>query len=1115
MRTPAATLLLGLAVAAGCGAAASAKADAVSDRYAQPQTWVRLEDGRRLNLLCEGSGTPTVILEAGAGGSTLDWRRVQSSIARITRVCAYDRAGLGFSDAGPLPRTAARVVEDLDALRRAAALESPLVLVAHSLGAHFARLYADRHPADVAGLVLVDPSVEHQEERFAAVSPPYRELMQDDLQAARECLRLAREGALTADLPIFRQCTYGNPRDPDLSDRMFQVLVQRRLSVRFREAWLSEVEAMEGADAQELARARPLGDLPLVVLTQSPESAQNYPELSPAQVDALNALWMQLHDELAARSSRGVNRRIEHSGHYIQKDRPDAVIEAVRDVVATVRAAHPARHSRTIEGLRHPATLIVDRWGIPHIFAREAHDAYFLQGYNAARDRLWQIDLWRKRGLGLLARSFGPSYIEQDRAARLFLYRGDIEREWSSYGADARAVAEAFTAGINAYVGEVRSGARALPAEFRLTGSIPDRWQAEDIVRIRSHGLVGNVWFEVERAQVACKAGLAADALRMKLEPAHQTKVPAGLDPCRVPADVLKDYELGTGPVHFAPERVMRGTQSPPPAQEGSNNWVIAPQHSATGRAILANDPHRALTIPSLRYLVHLDAPGLSLIGAGEPALPGVSLGHNGHVGFGLTIFEVDQEDLYAYSLNPADPDAYRYRDGWEYMRIVHEPLEVKGEPPRTLELRFTRHGPVLWQDSHAGIAFALRSVWNEPGTSPYFASTWLTHARTWRDFLIARDHWGTPPLNLVYADERGNIGWAPGARVPIRRNWDGLLPVPGDGRYEWQGFLPGSRLPSEFNPARGWFATANEMNLPADFPSETQPISFEWANRSRIDRINAVLAGKPKVSLEDCVALQNDDHNAMAGSLIALLGPLSTTDPAVARARELLQAWDLDETTGSAAAALYEVWSSEYLAPMTIERLTPAAVHEIIGRGSLSAIIDYLQRPDERLGQDPPTARNALLIQSLAAAVADLQKRLGSDPSTWRWGRLHQMRFQPAIATLADADLKERLSLPAVELPGSGDSPHATAYRAPDYSVVAGASVRIVLDIGNWDHSTAINAPGQSGDPDSPHYGDLLRPWAAGQQVPLLFSRAAIEREAGEVLELKPAVRQRRPSGK
>ena len=772
---------------------------------------------------------------------------------------------------------------------------------------------------------------------------------------------------------------------------------------------------------------------------------------------------------------------------------------------ATSAPATPTRVAMTVDGLDQPANIVIDHWGIAHIFAASVRDAFFLQGYNAARDRLWQIDLWRKRGLGLLAKSFGAAYVEQDRASRLFLYRGDMNKEWSSYAPDAQDVASAFAAGINAYVAEVRKGEKPLPPEFKITDSLPDTWAAEDVVRIRSHGLADNLFSEVTRAQVACKAGLSADRLRIKLEPPHVVTIPAGLDPCTIPADVLKDYELGTGAVRFTRDGAGRSANIGADAvSEGSNNWVIAPSHSETGRPILANDPHRRLGIPSLRYIVHLDAPGLSIIGAGEPALPGISFGHNGLVAFGLTIFEVDQEDLYVYSLKPGDPNRYRYGRDWEALREVNETIEVKGEPPRQVELRFTRHGPVIAHGEN--MAFAVRSVWSEPGTSPYFASTWLPAVRTWKQFLAARNRWGTPPLNLIYADVSGNIGWAAGASVPVRPNWDGLLPVPGDGRYEWKGFLGGDELPSTFNPRKGWFATANEMNLPAGYPAEQRKISFEWANRSRIDRVELVLGAKAKLSMGDSMALQNDTHNAMADSLIAMLGPLSSPDPIVSKSIDILTTWDDDETTSSIAAAIYQVWTNRYLAPMTVARVTPADVRDIIGNGSLDAIIDYLTHPDARLGSAPDAARRDLLLGSLSETVAYLTRQLGPDMSTWHWGRLHQICLQPAAAALTDPLVSAQMSLPAVEIPGSADSPRAAAFGPTDFSVVAGASVRIVLDVGEWDNSMAINAPGQSGDPANPHYRDLLPLWAAGNYVPLLFSRSAVEQAAEEILDLMPA---------
>ena len=468
-------------------------------------------------------------------------------------------------------------------------------------------------------------------------------------------------------------------------------------------------------------------------------------------------------------------------------------------------------------GLSAPADIVIDHWGIAHIFAANIHDAFFLQGYNAARDRLWQIDLWRKRGLGLLAKSLGPAYVDQDRAARLFLYRGDMEKEWAAYAPDSRQWVSAFVEGVNAYVAQVQSGARPLPIEFKLTGSQPDTWRAEDVLRIRSHALVSNIASEVARARVACSGGLKADELRRKVEPVgHKVMVPPGLNPCDVPADVLKDYLLATKQVEFgapaatpphADNSAERQVAAAIDAQsmEGSNNWVIAPSRTETGRPILANDPHRQLGAPSLRYIVALNAPGLNVIGAGEPALPGISLGHNDDIAFGLTIFYIDQEDLYVYELNKNDPDSYRYKSGWAKMQVLRESIEVKGGAAREVELRFTQHGPVLSLDAAKHRAFAMRTVWNEPGLAGYFGSSRLLMAKNWNDFKVAANAWGAPPLNLVYADVHGNIGWAASGRVPTRKNWDGLMPVPGDGRYEWAGFYGKDVLPSLFNPAQGY----------------------------------------------------------------------------------------------------------------------------------------------------------------------------------------------------------------------------------------------------------------------------------------------------------------------
>jgi len=763
------------------------------------------------------------------------------------------------------------------------------------------------------------------------------------------------------------------------------------------------------------------------------------------------------------------------------------------------------REQLAVAGLQAPAKILVDQWGVAHIEAASDRDAFFLQGWNAARDRLWQIDLWRKRGLGLLSASFGTAYVAQDRAARLFLYRGDMDAEWAAYGPKAKARAEAFVAGVNAYVSEVRAGRLPLPVEFRLTASQPDLWKPEDVVRIRSHALTRNVDSEVARARVACAAGLAADALRRKLEPAWTTKVPAGLDPCVIPADVLNDYVLGTRDVEF--HAAGRPVAETPGAQlaamedraaaEGSNNWVISAARTATGRPILANDPHRSLGVPSLRYLVHLKAPGLDVIGAGEPALPGVSVGHNEAIAFGLTIFAIDQEDLYVYDLNPANPRQYRYQGGWADMAIVHEQIPVKGEAPHDVELDFTRHGPVLKSDGKH--AFAIRTVWAEPGTSAYFGSIEYDDAADWPSFYADMSQWGAPSENMIFASTAGDIGWIAAGRAPIRPNWDGLMPVPGDGRYEWEGFLTADQLPSTHNPPEGWFASANEMNLPAGYPVAERKVGFEWSDPTRIRRIKQVLAGNPHVSLADSMALQMDPTSTEACRLKALLAALTSADPDASLGLSLIKGWDCRESVDSAAAALYEDWSVLHLGKTLVAAVTPTAALAIVGDGSLDAEVTFLESPAAA------PVRDKALLESLAEAVRDVRAKLGPDASGWTWGGLHKAHFVPAAAALADPSLAAQMTVGPLEVRGGASTPAASTWNKRDFSAISGASVRLNMDVGDWDKSVAVNTPGQSGDPFSAHYRDLFPLWAAGDYFPLAFSDAAVEAAARDEFDLSP----------
>ena len=774
-------------------------------------------------------------------------------------------------------------------------------------------------------------------------------------------------------------------------------------------------------------------------------------------------------------------------------------------LLATAAHAAPKQETITVAGLSKPAEIRIDRWGVAHIYAAEVRDAFFLQGYNVARDRLWQIDLWRKRGLGLLAADFGPDYLAQDRAARLFLYRGDMDKEWAAYGAGAKTNTEAFVAGINAFVDEIAQGGRPLPQEFKVAGTKPDHWRAEDVVRIRSHGLTRNVANEVGRARIACAAGIEAARLYKHIEPKWDPKLPAGLAPCDVPAAVLTDYDLATRGVRFSVDQGKLAMVEIPPEAVGSNNWTIAGARTATGRPILANDPHREHSAPSLRYIVHMEAPGLSVIGAGEPALPGVSIGHNGTVAFGLTIFPADQEDLYVYETD--DQGRYRYKDDWEATTKVIETIPVKGEAaPRQVELAFTRHGPVVHVDAAKHRAFAVLSVWTQPGTSAYFGSMGYMTARDWPAFKQALSGWGAPSENQVFADTKGEIGWVAAGMVPRRPNWDGLTPAPGDGRYEWDGFLGPDELPSSHNPASGWFASANQLNLPPDYPYAERKVGFEWSNPARMQRIVEVLSAKDKLTLADAMALQTDPTDVTGRRMQALLAPLKTDDPKLRAALDLIAGWNGRTDAASAGAALYEVWTTKHLGQVTVARTQTPAVAAIIGGGDIAAVMALLEAPDASLGPDPTAARDSVLRDSLIAAFDEVAGKLGPDPKTWAWGKLHKAQFDHALTPRLAVGERDAWSSGTAPMAGTALSPLAATWRPNDYRVVAGASFRMVLDVGAWDNSRVINTPGQSGEPGSPHFRDLFPLWAKGEYVPLNYTRPAVEAATETVLKLRPA---------
>ncbi|MGB8456102.1 MAG: penicillin acylase family protein, partial [Candidatus Acidiferrum sp.] len=500
------------------------------------------------------------------------------------------------------------------------------------------------------------------------------------------------------------------------------------------------------------------------------------------------------------------------------------------------------RGTLNLPGLQQSVRVQRDRWGVAHIYAQNQHDLFFAQGFVVAQDRLFQMELWKRSGQGRLAEILGPSAVQRDINARLLQYRGDMDAEYKSYAPDTKQILEAFTSGINAYIEEIQKpGGRGLPIEFQLAGFKPEPWKPEDCLnRLAAYSMTGNGASELHNAQLVALLGPEKAAELLDLDPPVKLDPAPGINFSGLSPALLKNLVGSDVPVHFP--------EAPP---EGSNDWTISGALTASGKPLLANDPHRVIAEPSLRYIVHLVAPGWDVIGAGEPGLPGVADGHNENIAWGFTIFGLDQQDLYLAQLNPADPDEYKTEHGWERMEVKTETIGVRGGAPVPVKLKFTRHGPVLWEDGKR--ALALHWVGAEPGTAGYLGSLLLDRAENWQEFEQAMARWKVPSENIVYADRDGNIGEHSTGLAPLRTNWTGLLPVPETGGYEWSGFVSNAQLPHSYNPAKNFVATANHKMIPDNYP---YAVGFQWASPERFQRISEVLsaaANTPhKLSIED-----------------------------------------------------------------------------------------------------------------------------------------------------------------------------------------------------------------------------------------------------------------------
>ena len=579
--------------------------------------------------------------------------------------------------------------------------------------------------------------------------------------------------------------------------------------------------------------------------------------------------------------------------------------------------------------------------------------------------------------------------------------------------------------------------------------------------------------------------------------------------------DILELYNAYRKPVTFLPEDLLESYRKVVSEETltnvihepidslaiGSNNWVVSGNLMEDGNTYMANDPHRTIAVPSLRYMAHLVAPGWNVIGGGEPEIPGISIGHNGHGAWGLTVFRTDGEDLYVYDLHPENNNQYFYKGEWREMTTILERIPIKGKNDTIVSLHYTHHGPVSYLDEKNRKAYAIRCAWLEPGGSPYLASLRMDQATTWKEFRDACNYSHIPGENMVWADSQGNIGWQAVGIAPVRNNFSGLVPVPGDGRYEWDGYLPIIKKPNDFNPEKGYIATANQNVTPNSY-EHWNAIGYSWSDPYRGNRVNEVLSQGKKMTMNDMKALQVDYTSLPAMQLVPLIEPIEFSGKA-AEAKAMLLKWNHILDPNSIEAAIYTTWEEEMWTACE-KRFIPDAAKPYITSIQLKTLIDWLTTPNKKFGPQPTQARDLLVREAFENAISILENKLGPDLTKWQYGQpnLKHTYMGHALGNAVNDSLKEQLNLGPLPRGGNGYTPGSTGNALQQRS---GASFRMIVNTGDWDATLGTNGPGQSGDPESPLYKNLFESWAKDQFFPVYYSKKKIDSVAIERLILKP----------
>jgi penicillin amidase len=771
-----------------------------------------------------------------------------------------------------------------------------------------------------------------------------------------------------------------------------------------------------------------------------------------------------------------------------------------------------------LPGVHASIEIVRDAEGIPHIFAQSTSDAYFALGFVHAQDRLWQMELNRRIPDGSMAEVFGPKALDGDRFLRTLGVRRNAEAILKNLSADTRAALDAYANGVNAYLGD---GSRLLPPEFLITGApAPAPWQAADSIvwqTMMAWDLSGNWSQELLRMRLA---------QRLSLDQINEFLAPYPGDPVVETRDYTKLYRELAGTTRqlaavaaIAPPSLVDGV--------GSNNWVVSGALSETAKPLLANDPHLGLSAPSLWYFAHLSAPGLNVIGATLPGIPSIVVGRNDDIAWGFTNTAPDVQDLYIERINPADATQYRTPDGWMHFNAWKETIKVKGQPDVILDVRETRHGPVitgalpivnkaLADANKYVIAFAWTALRADDLTLQ--AGMKFNLAKNWDEFLQGARDFGSPQQNIVYADVNGNIGYVAPARVPIRKpenDLKGLAPAPGwDARYDWNGFIPFEQLPRQYNPASQRIITANQKIVGDGYPYF---LTSEWALPFRANRITELIDATSRHSMKSFAAIQKDTVSLAARELLPIL---RKTVPLSGRAKTALAAlstWNGAMEAERPEPLIFNAWLREASRQVFADELGMDIMQDYWEQRNVhQPLVNVLKNLNGQgkwcvdSSQAPSMEQQScgdVLSRSLEAALADLEKRYGSDMSAWRWGSAHVARSEHR--PLGKVKPFARWFDIRVPTPGDTFTVNAGRHNLRDenepFANRHAASLRTLYDFSNLENSLFIHSTGQSGNVFSALYRNYTQRWAEVAYLPMKMQRDVIEIDKMGTLVLSP----------